>query len=121
MGTETIIAISVAVLSVITCMVGYFVRNQDKVLDTHDALIAACGKNHSALELKMAENYATKTTVLALFEETNRNNKEAIARVEKNIETANVSVVNLTQKVDGIKDSINSFQIAVMNELSKKT
>lgn len=83
--------------------------------------ITSNAKAIASLELKIAENYSTKQTVLALFQEATTQTKESVARVEKSIDATNGSVRNLDLKIDKVADSINRMQTNVMSELSKKT
>ena len=110
--------------SVLTIGIGvmaYLVRKRDDKIASHDTAIDAQQKAHSALELKIAENYATKTTVATLFNEVTTQNKEAIARVEKRVDETNGSIVKAADKMDKILETVNIFQTNVMSELGKKT
>lgn len=102
---------------IVTAVLGfmsYFAKKRDGAIDANDKAI-------TALELKVAENYATKPTVMALFQEATTQTKEAVARVEKSIDTTNLSVGKLAEKIDKVVESIGSMQTNVMKELSKKT
>lgn len=103
-----------ALLSIWVGSMAYFAKKRDAAIDSNQ-------KATAALELKMAENYATKTTVLALFQEATIQTKEAVARVEKSIDSTNLSVKDLNLKIDKVGDSINSMSQTVLHELSKKT
>ncbi len=92
----------------------YFVKKRDDKVDENERAIAA-------LELKIAENYATKPTVMALFQEATNQTKDAVARVEKSIDITNSSVGKLDTKIDKVFESISSMQATVLKELSKKT
>lgn len=93
---------------------GYFTKRRDEAITGNDKAI-------TALALKVAENYATKPTVMALFKEATDQTKEAVARVEKSIDSTNTSVAKLDVKIDKVVDSIGSMQSNIMHELSKKT
>jgi hypothetical protein len=108
-------------LTIVVSVMGYFAKKRDDKLDSHDVAIDAQEKARSALELKIAENYATKPTVMALFQEATTQTKEAVARVEKSIDTTNITVSKVDTKIDGVTKSISDFQTVVMTELSKKT
>lgn len=94
--------------------VGYISKKRDGDIDYNAKAI-------TALELEVAKNYATKPTVLALFQEATTQTKEAVARVEKSIDATNSSVSKLDGKMDKVSDSINAMQATVMKELGKKT
>jgi hypothetical protein len=120
MADETIIsngvltAVGGAILTGWLSFMAYFARKRDATLDD-------TGKAITALELKIAENYATKPTVLALFQEATQQTKDAVARVEKSIDCTNLSVCKLDTKIDKVVESIGSMQTNVLHELSKKT
>jgi hypothetical protein len=110
--------------SVLTIGIGvmaYLVRKRDDKISSHDNAIDAQQRAHSALELKVAENYATKTTVATLFNEVTTQNKEAIARVDKRLDETNNSIIKASDKMDKILETVNTFQTNVMSELGKKT
>ena len=75
----------------------------------------------SAHELKVAENYATKSTVISLFQEATTQTKDAVARVEKSVDSTNSSVKDVNLKIDKVVESIGIMQQNVLHELSKKT
>lgn len=107
---------------------GYFAKKRDDRIDANEDAIEAQGKLHAALELKMAENYATKPTMIALFEATTAANEKAVARVEKRIDETNGSITKQGdkidkqgEKIDKVIESIGNFQTNVMQELAKKT
>lgn len=93
---------------------GFISKKRDDKIDVNANAI-------TNLELKVAENYATKPTVMALFQEATTQTKEAVARVEKSIDSTNTSVAKLDLKIDKVSDAINSMQTNVMKELGKKT
>ena len=103
-----------AAVSAVLGFMSYFTRKRDNAIDNN-------GKAITALELKIAENYATKPTVMKLFEEATLQTKDAVARVEKSIDATNTTVVKLGDKMDKIVESIGSAKDALMKELSKKT
>jgi len=103
-----------SILTIWLGVMGYFAKKRDQSIDDN-------GKAVTALELKVAENYATKPTVLALFQEATMQTKDAVARVEKSIDATNTSVGKLDSKMDKVFDAINAAQSRVMTELVKKT
>lgn len=102
-------------------IMAYFIKKRDDAIDDNRKGIKERLDCHTSLELKLAENYATKSTVMALFSETARNHEAAIARVEKRIDETNSAIIKQGDKIDKVADNINSFQTNVMSELSKKT
>ena len=93
-----------------------------------DDAIMELAKSMTALELAIeknktfnAESYATKPTVLALFQQATVDTKDAVARVEKRIDETNSSVSKVDVKLDKVVDTLGSFQTIVMTELAKKT
>lgn len=110
----------------------HFFRKRDSEIDSQaeaitaqkaatSALEIASRSALAALELKVAENYSPKTTVLALFESATKAHDQAIARVEKRIDETNATIGKAADKIDKVSDSITSFQNVVMHELAKKT
>lgn len=93
---------------------GYYSRKRDDAIDAARTAI-------TQLELKVAENYATKPTVMALFQEATTQTKDAVARVEKSIDATNISVAKLDTKIDRGIELLGTLQTNVMRELSKKT
>lgn len=117
-----------ALLTAGLTVMGYFAKKRDDRIDANEDAIEAQGKLHAALELKMAENYATKPTMIALFEATTAANEKAVARVEKRIDETNGSITKQGdkidkqgEKIDKVIESIGNFQTNVMQELAKKT
>ena len=109
---------------VITAVLGfmsYFAKKRDNAIDDNAKAASDNVRALAALELKIAENYATKPTVLALFQEATTQTKEAVARVEKSIDSTNDSVGKLDLKIDKVVDSISAAKDILMKELSKKT
>lgn len=102
-----------SVLTAGLAYMGYFAKKRDDKIDANQEAIVA-------LELKVAENYATKPTMLALFDSATTQTKEAVARVEKSIDSTNASVGKLDLKIDKVSDSINVMQQTVMNAIAKK-
>jgi ferritin-like metal-binding protein YciE len=92
----------------------YFAKKRDDAITANEKAV-------TALELEVAKNYATKPTVMALFQEATQQTKDAVARVEKSIDSTNVSVRKVEDKIDGVFKSIGEMQSNVMSELSKKT
>lgn len=110
----------------------HFFRKRDAEIDAHgtaldtqkgslSALEIASRSALATLELKVAENYSSKATVLALFESATKTHDQAIARVEKRIDETNTTIGKTSDKIDKVSESITSFQTAVMHELAKKT
>lgn len=87
--------------------------------------IAANAKAVSALELKAAETYATKTTVNQLFNEATQQTKEAVGRVEKSIDATNTSVSKLDTKIDtkmdNLSNSLNALSTGLLQKVMDKT
>lgn len=110
-----------AILTAGLGLMAYFLRKRDDKIDQHDLAIDLQVKAHAALELKIAENYVTKSTMTVLFNEVTSQNKEAIARVEKRIDETNSAIIKQGDKTDKVLESLGAFQTNVMQELSKKT
>lgn len=85
-----------------------------------DDAIDATAKAVSTLELKVAENYATKTTVNQLFNEAVQQTKDAVGRVEKSIDATNAAVTNMSNKMDSKMDNLNSSLSALSTGLLQK-
>jgi hypothetical protein len=103
-----------AILTGGIAFVGYLgKRRDDAIVKNSDAM--------TALELKVAEYYATKENLRSLVTETNRINTENTARVEKRIDETNISVGKTNDKVDKVLESLGNFKDVVMLELNKKT
>lgn len=101
----------------LTAWIGWMNRASKK----RDDAIEANEKAISTLELKVAENYATKQTVLALFQDATQQTKEAVARVEKSIDATNASVTRLDTKIDHINNSVNAAATSILAKLGDKT
>lgn len=102
-------------------LMAYLVRKRDDKIDEHDSAIENQNKAHSALELKVAENYATKTTMMSLFQEATNQNKDAYARVEKRIDETNTAIGKQGEKIDKVNDKVTDLGAEILRELSKKT
>lgn len=133
----------IALFTLIAGTIGYFLYKRDDKIDAHDEEITElekrraedvrnAEKNLSDFKLNVAENYATKVTVLALFQESNQNHREAIQRVEKQVENTNATIKDQSakmetaataqaNKMEKMIDKIGGLEIRVMAELSKKT
>lgn len=116
------------------CMVifWYLLRKRDKKIDDHDtaltmhsAAIASTDAAHAAklaaLELKIAETYATKATMNLLFQESSRAHEQAIARVEKVMDETKLEIKDQGKKIDKVADSVTDMGKEIMKELVKKT
>lgn len=101
----------------LTAWMGYMGRMSKK----RDDAIEANAKAVSTLELKVAENYATKQTVLALFQDATQQTKDAVARVEKSIDATNASVGKLDSKIDNMNTTINAAATSILTKLESKT
>lgn len=112
--TSSIGVVWTTLLTIVVSVMGYFVKKRDDKIDSQE-------RAHNALELKIAENYMTKSTGMTLFQEATTQTKEAVARVEKSIDLTNATVGKLDTKIDGITNSITDMKLSVMQELSKKT
>lgn len=110
-----------ALLTTGLTVLGYFAKRRDDRIDANEEAITAQGKLHAALELKIAENYATKPTMMALFQTATDANEKAVARVEKRIDETNGTIIKQGEKIDKVIESIGSLQSNVMTELAKKT
>ena len=102
------------ILTIMVTVMGYFLKKRDEDVDANAKAIGA-------LELKVAENYATKPTVMALFQEAARTTEAAVARVEKSIDATNLSVSKQGEKIDKVNETMGNFYGNIMSELSKKT
>jgi septal ring factor EnvC (AmiA/AmiB activator) len=103
-----------AILTAAIAYIGYFAKKRDDAIDDNAKAI-------TSLRLNVAENYATKPTMLALFQEATQQTKDAVARVEKSIDSTNASVTRLDGKIDNVNTSINTAVSNIMHELAKKT
>lgn len=127
MGIESVEQISTtgavwsAVLTIGLGIMGYLVRKRDDKIDCNTAAIQEAVKAHNVLELKIAENYATKVTMLALFDKASQDTKEAVGRAEKRIDETNVLLSKQGDKLDTIIKSASDSQKEIMMELTKKT
>lgn len=83
-------------------VMGYFIKKFDRKMDAHEDKIDHREKEHARLELKLAENYATKDSLRVMFEETQNTNRETAARLEKSIDETKTGVNQLNSKMDNI-------------------
>lgn len=109
------------ILSVGGLILGVLAKKRDDKLDEHDIALAANLEAVRALELKVAEQYATKVTMLALFDKATQDTKEAVGRVESRLTETNVAVGKQSDNIQNLTQSINNFKLDVMTELKTKT
>ena len=102
-------------------VMAYFIRKRDDEIDTNAREIAEHGKLLDAHKLKVAEEYATKSTVLALFQQVTQENKDAIGRVDKRLDETNTGILAQGLKIDKVIESIGTLQTNVLLKLSEKT
>lgn len=101
-------------LTLATGIMGYLLKKRDAQIDKLGDANLASERAHSALELKVAEQYATKDSLSVLFQETQRTNKESNDRLEKRIDETKADIGKIDDKLDRMGSQI-------LTELSKKT
>lgn len=95
--------------TVLTLLLGallYIFRKRDADIDEHSKALDDAQKDNARLELKMAENFATKQSLVALFQETTRTNKEGMDRVNSRIDETKDELKNTNTKLDNMQATI---------------
>ena len=121
---ETLAIVGAIAGTILTCglaIMGYFIQKRDDAIDTNATEITKQSELLSAHKLEVAKEYATKTTVIALFQQVTQENKDAIGRVDKRLDETNTGIKEQGQKIDKVIESIGYLQTNVLLKLSEKT
>ena len=125
---DALLSLGLLILSFIMTIIGYLMKKRDEKLEQHDNDLKNHRDVHSTIflsiskgETEIAERYATKDSLRALFQETQRTNEMAIARVEKAQDSTNQALEKTNQKVEKVADSVAKWGADIMKELRTKT